>query len=183
MTSRAAAARYARALFDVAQKERLDLEGIDRELADFTELVKSNDELNRALSNPAIPTARKRAIVEQLLAHGSLAAPLARLLLLLAERDRLTLLPDLSQAFRGRMMDYQQVVRAQVTTAVALPPDKVSALQQGIARATGRKVHLDASVDPSIIGGAVTRIGSTVYDGSVTTQLQKLKERLREAEA
>ena len=79
-------------------------------------------------------------------------------------------------------MDYQQVVRAQVTTAVTLPPDKVSALQQGIARATGRKVHLDASVDPSIIGGAVTRIGSTVYDGSVTTQLQKLKERLREAE-
>ena len=182
MTSRAAAARYARALFDVAQKERLDLEGIDRELADFSELVKSNDALNRALTNPAIPMARKRAIVEQLLAHGSLPAPLARLLLLLADRYRLTLLPDLSQAFRERMMDYQHVVRAQVTTAVALPSDKVSALQQGIARATGRKVHLDASVDPSIIGGAVTRIGSTVYDGSVTTQLQKLKERLREAE-
>ena len=182
MTSRAAAARYARALFDVAQKERLDLEGIDRELADFSELVKSNDALNRALTNPAIPMARKRAIVEQLLAQGSLAAPLARLLLLRADRDRLTLLPALSQAFRERMMDYQQVVRAQVTTAVTLPPDKVSALQQGIARATGRKVHLDASVDPSIIGGAVTRIGSTVYDGSVTTQLQKLKERLREAE-
>ncbi len=102
---------------------------------------------------------------------------------MLAERDRLTLLPDLSQAFRERVMDHQHVVRAQVTTAVALPPDKVSALQQGLARATGRQVRLEASVDPSIIGGAVTRIGSTVYDGSVTTQLQKLKERLTEAEA
>ena len=182
MTSRAAAIRYARALFDVAQKERLDLDATDRELAEFNDLVKSHDALSRALSNPAIPVARKRAIVEQLLSHESLAAPVARLLLMLAERDRLTLLPDLSQAFRERVMDHQHVVHAQVTTAVALPPDKVSALQQGIARATGRQVHLEASVDPSIIGGAVTRIGSTVYDGSVTTQLQKLKERLTEAD-
>jgi F-type H+-transporting ATPase subunit delta len=79
-------------------------------------------------------------------------------------------------------MDHQKVVRAQVTTAVALPPDKVSALQQGIAGATGRQVRLETNVDPSIIGGAVTRIGSTVYDGSVTTQLHKLKERLAQAE-
>ena len=182
MTSRAAAARYARALFDVAQKERLDLDRTNRELVDFTDLVKSNDGLNRVLSNPAIPVPRKRAIVEQLLSRGSLTPPLAQLLLMLAERDRLTLLPEVATAFRERVMEHQQVVRAQVTTAVALPPDKVSALQQGIARATGRQVHLEAHVDPAIIGGAVTRIGSIVYDGSVTTQLQKLKERLTEAE-
>ena len=79
-------------------------------------------------------------------------------------------------------MDHQQVVRAEVTTAVALPPDRVAALQQGLAAATGRQVQLEVRVDPSIVGGAVARIGSTVYDGSVTTQLEKLKQRLIEAE-
>jgi F-type H+-transporting ATPase subunit delta len=182
MTSRAAALRYARALFDVAQKERLDLERLDRELVEFNDLVKSNDALSRAFSNPAIPALRKRAIVEQLLAQSELAAPVRQLLLMLAERDRLTLLPDVAQGFRERVMDHQQVVRAQVTTAVPLPADKVSALQQGIARATGRQVHLEAQVDPSIIGGAVTRIGSIVYDGSVTTQLQKLKTQLTQTD-
>jgi F-type H+-transporting ATPase subunit delta len=183
MTSRAAAVRYARALFDVARKENLDVERIERELAEFNDLVTSNQALNRVLSTPAIPASRKRAAVEQLLMLATLTKPLAQLLLLLADRDRLVLLPELSQAFRERVMDFQQVVRAQVTTAVALPPDKVSALQQGIARATGRKVHLETTVDPALIGGAVTRIGSTVYDGSVTTQLQRLKERLTEADA
>lgn len=182
MTSRAAAVRYARALFDVTRQENLDVEGLDRDLAEFSELVTGNEALHRVLSNPAIPPSRKRAAVDELLKLVSFAPPLARLLQLLADRDRLVLLPDLSQAFRERVMDFQQVVRAQVTTAVPLPPDKVSALQQGIAHATGRKVHLESSVDPSLIGGAVTRIGSTVYDGSVTTQLMKLKERLTEAE-
>jgi F-type H+-transporting ATPase subunit delta len=182
MTSRAAAVRYARALFDVARTENLDVERIERELAEFNDLVTSNPALNRVLSTPAIPASRKRAAVEQLLTLVPLTKPLAQLLLLLADRDRLVLLPELSQAFRERVMDFQQVVRAQVTTAVALPPDKVSALQQGIARATGRSVHLETTVDPSLIGGAVTRIGSTVYDGSVTTQLVKLRERLAQAE-
>ena len=66
-------------------------------------------------------------------------------------------------------MDHRQVVRAEVTTAVALPADRVAALQHGLAQATGRDVQLETRVDPSIIGGAVARLGSTVYDGSVTT--------------
>jgi F-type H+-transporting ATPase subunit delta len=182
MTSRAAALRYARALFDVVLKERLDLDRIERELFDFTDLVKNNEALDRVLTHPAIPTTRKRAIVDQLLALAPVSRPLAQLFLLLAERDRFPLLPELAQAFRERVMEHRQVVRAQVTTAVALPTDKVSALQEGIARATGRKVHLEANVDPAIIGGAVTRIGSTVYDGSVTTQLQKLKTQLAQTD-
>ena len=72
-------------------------------------------------------------------------------------------------------MDHQQVVRAEVTTAVELPADRVAALQQGLAQATGREVQLETRVDPSIIGGAVARIGSTVYDGSVTTQLREVE--------
>ena len=78
-------------------------------------------------------------------------------------------------------MDHQQVIRGEVTTAMALAPEKLRALEQGLAQATGRRVVLQANVDPSIIGGLVARLGSTVYDGSVTTQLQKMKQTLIEA--
>jgi F-type H+-transporting ATPase subunit delta len=183
MTPRAAAVRYARALFDVAQKERLDLAQLDRELSGFASLMASHEPLARTFSNPAVPTPRKRAIVEQLLERNPLSPPVARLLTLLAERDRLTVLDDLTRAFRERVMDSQQIVRAEVTTAIPLPPDRVTAMQQGLARATGRQVQLETRVDPAIIGGAVARIGSTVYDGSVVTQLQRLKETLAQVES
>ena len=182
MTSRAAANRYARALFDVALAERADLEQIDRELAGVATLVSGNEALQRALSHPAIPASRKRAVMEDLIARSPVNPLLSRLLLLLADRDRLVLLTELAAAYRSRLMDHQQVVRAEVTTALALPADRVSALQQGLATATGRQVQLDVRVDPSIVGGAVARIGSTVYDGSVTTQLQRLKQQMVEGE-
>ena len=182
MTPRAAAMRYARALFDVARKEALDLKRIHAELAGFVQLVAENEALARTFLNPAVPAPRKRAVVEQLLRLNPLSPPVSRLLILLAERDRLTIIDELTRAFRDRVMDYEQIVRAEVTTAIPLPQDRVAALQQGIAGATGRQVQLEAKVDPSIIGGAVTRIGSTVYDGSVITQLQKLKETLVEAD-
>ena len=134
------------------------------------------------LSNPAIPAPRKRAVIEQLLARGgSLAPSVGRLLTLLADRDRLVLLPDIAAAYQDRLMEHAKVVRAEVITAIGLPADRVAALQQGLGQATGRQVQLETRVDPSIIGGAITRIGSTVYDGSVTRQLQKMKEALSAA--
>jgi F-type H+-transporting ATPase subunit delta len=178
MTSRAAATRYARALFDVAQKEG-DIQQVGRDIAGVNALLGANEILGRTFANPAIPAARKRGVVEQLLARTPGISPIvAKLLLLLAERDRLALLPDLAKAYETRLMDHAQVVRAEVTTAVPLTEDRVAALRQGLAMATGRQVQLETRVDPSIIGGAVARIGSMVYDGSVTTQLQKVQERL-----
>lgn len=183
MTSRAAATRYARALFDVAQREG-DIQQVGRDIAGVNALLSANEILGRTFANPAIPAARKRAVVEQLLARsGGISPILAKLLLLLAERDRLALIPDIASAYETRLMDHAQVVRAEVTTAVPLSDDRVAALRQGLAAATGRQVQLDTRIDPSIIGGAVARIGSTVYDGSVTTQLQKVKERLTAAAA
>jgi F-type H+-transporting ATPase subunit delta len=184
MTSRAAGTRYARALFDVALKEG-DVQKAGADLAGFAQLVESHGGLARVLSNPAIPAARKRGVVEQLLARERGISPtVVKLLMLLADRDRLVLLPEISSAYQSRLMAHAKVVRAEVVTAVALPADRVAALQQGIARAMGRdpvNVQLLNRVDPSIIGGAVTRIGSTVYDGSVTRQLEKMKETLTAA--
>jgi F-type H+-transporting ATPase subunit delta len=96
----------------------------------------------------------------------------------LAERDRLAIVPDVAQAFVNRLMDHQKIVRAEIVTAAALPADRVAALTETLTRATGRNVQIATRVDPSIIGGAVARIGSTVYDGSITRQLERLKETL-----
>jgi F-type H+-transporting ATPase subunit delta len=182
MTSRAAAARYARALFDVVLAERADPRETARQLGELTGLIAGHDALLRALTHPAIPAAKKKAVLEEVLAHtGQLQGPLSKILLLLAERDRLALLPDVSEAFGRRLMDHLQIVRAEVVTAVPLPADRVRALQQGLARSTGRQVQIETRVDPAIVGGAVARIGSTVYDGSVLRQLERLKETLTAA--
>jgi F-type H+-transporting ATPase subunit delta len=179
MTSRAAGTRYARALFDVARQEA-DIEQAGRDLAAFAQLVAGHEALARVLSNPAVPAARKRAVIEQLLARAGTVVPVVgKLLLLLAERDRLALLPEVAAAYQDRLMAHAKVVRAEVVTAIGLPPDRVTALQQGLAQATGGQVQIAMRVDPSIIGGAITRIGSTVYDGSVMRQLEKIKEALR----
>lgn len=178
MTRGAAATRYARALFDVAQKEA-DVQQVGRELSEFAQLVAGNEALVRVLSNPAIPSARKRGVVEQLLARaGTVSAVVSKLLLLLADRDRLPLLPDMVRAYENRLMEHAGIVRAELTTAIALPADRVAKMQAALASTTGRQVQLETRVDPSIIGGAVARIGSTVYDGSVTRQLEKLRESL-----
>ena len=180
MTSRASAMRYARALFDVASKEGADLTALERDLSAFTSLVAGHEGLGRVLANPAIPAVRKRGVVEQLLARAQVSPILNKLLLMLAERDRLALLPELSTAFQQRLREHARVVRAEVVTAIALPPDRVAALEQSLAQASGRQVQLEARVDPAILGGAVTRVGSTVYDGSVTRQLEKMKAALIE---
>jgi F-type H+-transporting ATPase subunit delta len=179
MPSRASATRYARALFDVALKES-DPVQIGRDLASFADLMSSNAELHGALTNPAVPAAAKRQIASTLATRLSIAAPAHKLLLLLADRDRLAVVPDLLSIYRERLMEHQQVVRADVTTAAPLTADRAAQLQQQLADITGRTVDMTTSVDPSIIGGVVTRIGGTVYDGSIATQLAKLRQTLAE---
>jgi len=181
MTNRTAANRYARALLEVAVKERADVEQIETELTAFADLFKQHPALEKVLLNPAVPTPRKRGALEAIVSSVKPSPILGKLLVLLAERDRLVLLPDLSAAYHERLLDYRKVVRAEVTTAAPLAADRANAIEQRLSQVTGRSVTLSARVDPSIIGGVVARIGSMVYDGSVTTQLQKMKQRLVES--
>lgn len=178
MTNKTAAVRYARALLDVAIKEKADLERIEQELAGFEALLEAQPALKKVLLNPAVPVPRKRAAVVELTSRVNLTPMVAKLLALLAERDRLILVPDLVASYRDRLADYRKVVRAEVTTATPLTPDRVQQIQKRLAEVTGRSVTLQTRVDPSIVGGLVAKVGSVVYDGSVTRQLQKLKERL-----
>jgi F-type H+-transporting ATPase subunit delta len=177
VTSRGAATRYARALFDVTVAEGKDLVATNAELSNFARLMAEQSMLGRVLTNPAIPAARKRAVVEQVLAlAGTLQPAVSKVLLLLADRDRLALIPDVASAFESRLMDHQRVIRAEVITALDLPADRLAALQQSLAKATGRDVRLASRADADLIGGAIARIGSTVYDGSISRQLQRIKD-------
>ena len=117
MTNRTAASRYGRALLDVALKEKANLDQIETELAGFVDLLHQHPTLEKVLLNPAVPVPRKRAAVGELLARAKLSPILSKLLALLADRDRLVLLPDLLAAYRDRLLDYRRVVRAEVTTA------------------------------------------------------------------
>jgi F-type H+-transporting ATPase subunit delta len=177
--SSASAVRYARALFDVALKES-DPSRVEQELSTITTLVKGHAELQNVLESPGVPPMAKKAVVEALIARGQFIPSVGKLLVMLAERDRLTLLDGVLEAFRARLREQQRVLEAEVTTAIPLEPEQQAALQQRLSAATARQVTVTTEVDPALIGGVVTRIGSTVYDGSLATQLVKLKGRLAE---
>jgi F-type H+-transporting ATPase subunit delta len=179
MSMRSSAARYARALLDVAIKES-DPERAGQELAAFVDVVQRHPDLQRALANPVVSADDKRAVVQQVLDRLQPSTPAGKLILLLASRGRLVLLPDLLEVYRERLMEHRNVLRAEVTTAVALSPERASQLQRRLAAATGRVVTMTTKVDESIIGGVVTRIGSTVYDGSMATRLAKVRDRLEQ---
>jgi F-type H+-transporting ATPase subunit delta len=178
VTNKTAAIRYARALLDVAVKEQADLEQIENELSQFADLFKQYPLLEKVLLNPAVPVPRKRAAVADLLAQAKLTPIVTKLLALLADRDRLVLIPDLLASYRDRLLEHRGVVRAEVTTASTLDPGRAEAIRQGLAAMTGRTVQLATKIDPAIVGGLIARIGSTVYDGSITRQLEKMKDRL-----
>ena len=179
MSTRASAARYARALLDVVIQEG-NPEQAEQELSALAKLYAGNPELQKALTNPAVSVAAKRGVVEALVLRAKPTPAISKLMLMLADRNRLALLPDLAASYRERLMEHRQIVRAEVTTAMLLPPDQAAQFERRLAAATGRRVTMTTRVDPSLIGGAVARVGGTVYDGSIATRLAKMRERLEE---
>jgi len=179
MSNRASAMRYARALFEVALNES-EPARIEQELSGIRDLVASHAELRNVFESPGIPPEAKKAVVRSLVERGQFVPPVAKLLAMLAARDRLVLLPDVLEAFRAQLREQQRVLQAEITTAVELSADQYDALQRRLSAATARQVTITTKVDPALIGGVVAQIGSTVYDGSLATQLAKLKERLAE---
>jgi F-type H+-transporting ATPase subunit delta len=191
MTNRAAAAPFARALFDVARQStpQSDRHGdpqsgpvrVGHDLNAFIALVEAHPDLLKVLINAAIPPAAKANVLHELFKLQPLADPLARTLLLLAERDQLIILPEIAALYEERLLDFLHVVRAEVTTAEPLSSEHHEALERGLAQATGRRVQMSTRVDPAIIGGLVARIGSRVFDGSIARHLARVRDQLVEA--
>jgi F-type H+-transporting ATPase subunit delta len=179
MSLRISATRYAKALFDVAITES-DPSRIEQNLSAIVQAMTAHAELRRAMTSPAVPRNARVALVSSVAQQAGAERPVAKLLAMLADRGRLELLPDLLEVYRERLLQHRNVVRASVITAAPLGAENLQAIESRLGGLTGKQVQLSTTVDPSLIGGMITRVGSTVYDGSVRTQLQKLKQRLVE---
>ena len=178
MSLRSAARRYAAVLFEVVQAKG-DLAKVEGELQAFLSMVEGHRELQSVLAHPAISALKKRELIETLLnAIPDLSNEVRRLLLMLAERDRLAIVRDVAAAFTERLMTHRKVMDAQIVTASAMPDGQRAALAQALSSAVGADVRLKESVDPSIMGGIVARVGSVVYDASLTRQLEKMRQQL-----
>ena len=177
MSNRTSAARYARALFDVAQKEA-DLNTVQADLTAVASAMSESAELTRVLGNHAIPDSVRRGIVDTIGRRLTVSTPVAKLLRLLTDRRRLELLPDMATIFAERLLEHHNVVQAEVATAVPLSPEATARLEAGLQSATGKQITMRVTVDPSLLGGVVAKVGSTVYDGSVRTQLKKMRDQL-----
>jgi F-type H+-transporting ATPase subunit delta len=180
MSLRTSANRYARALFDVALQEKADLDQVDRDLQTVVAMMKASPDLEAASRRGTVTDATRKSLMEAVSKAMTLTTPVTKLLVLLAETGKLHYLPDLAEAYRERLLQHQNIIRADVTSAAPLSPEKTTALAESLSKATGKKVELSMSVDPELLGGVVARIGSTVYDGSVKTQLQQLRKELVE---
>ncbi len=180
MSLRTSANRYAKALFDVALEEKADLAKIGDDLTAVVEMMKGSPELERAAGFSSTTEAQRQSLMESVAKSMSLTTPVTKTLVLLAKSGKLNLIPDLAAAYLERLLAHQNIVRADVTSAVPLSAEKTKALADSLAKVTGKKVELSVSVDPELLGGVVARIGSTVYDGSVKTQLQRMRQELVE---
>lgn len=180
MSVRTSANRYAKALFDVALSENTELARIGRDLTEVTALITENTELRLALERVGVPDQARVAVMEQVADRLGVTTQVKKLLVMLTASRKLELLKDLETAYNERLLAHQNIVRAEVTSAVPLSQDRTAALADSLSKVTGKKVELQVSVDPELLGGVVARIGSTVYDGSVKTQLQRLRQELVE---
>jgi F-type H+-transporting ATPase subunit delta len=178
MNGRALARQYATALFDIARKIDL-VDQIGRDVASFDRLLATHHELRTALTSQTVPPARKSAAIGALAAASDgVSDEVRRLLQFMAERNRLALFHDVAAAYAERAMEQDQVANATITTAAALDERERTALASALGKAIGRRVTLTERVDPSIVGGVIAKVGGTVFDGSITRQIERLKSRL-----
>ncbi len=170
------ARRYATALADVVLKTG-DAVTVKAELTMWGQMT-ANGDLERAFSNPSIGHSKKERVLEDLLAKARPSKTTANFLRVLVHNDRLMVLGAIMERFDSVLEERSGVVTAEIASARELADAQRNELKANLEKLTGKQVKLAFSVDPELIGGVVTRIGSTVYDGSVKTQLKNLREEL-----
>jgi F-type H+-transporting ATPase subunit delta len=167
------ARRYATALADVAIERREERE-VQNELDQWAEMIEAHPQLKEVFANPTIIYDHKRKVLEDLISRSRVKETTASFLRVLLKNQRLSQLRAIAERF-GQVLDERGgMVAAQVTTARPIPEDLQKSLHETLTAATGRKVRLSFTTDESIIGGLVARIGSTIFDGSVQSQLDRL---------
>lgn len=169
--------RYATALADVVI-ESGETKTVRNELRNWEALILTNAELHEAFGNPAIVHAAKERVLEELLKKANPTRTTANFLRILLKNGRLTEISEINDRFDAVLEERSGILSAEVTSARELGGAERSELKSSLETLTGKQVNINFGIDTNIIGGLVTRIGSTVYDGSVKTQLENLKQQL-----
>ena len=177
MSLQAVARRYAVALADVVTS-RGESQDIREELSAWESLMQANPQLAEVFRHPTIPYEQKRGVLNELIKRSRVRPATANFLQVLLQNHRLADLSEINRQFVQELDRRAGVVNARVTTARPVSPEAQEVLRVRLAELTGSKVRLEFGVDSDLIGGVVTRIGSTLYDGSVRGQLQQIRRRM-----
>jgi F-type H+-transporting ATPase subunit delta len=167
------ARRYATALADVAI-ERHEEREVQKELDQWAAMIEGHPQLKEVFANPTVVHDHKRKVLEDLIARTRVRETMASFLRVLLRNQRLSQLGEIAARYGLVLDEHGGVVAAHVTTARPIPEELRNTLHETLVTATGRKVRLSFSTDESIIGGLVARIGSTIFDGSVQSHLDRL---------
>ena len=176
--------RYARALAEVVSAQKLNVNDVEFQLTTFAGLLNDNAELREVLGNPSIPEPQKLRVLDALAPRLGLSSPVRNFVAVVARHGRLHELNDMVSAFHAIGDSELHIAEAEVVSAHPLDEANRRLIEAQIAKLTGgQRVKATYTQDPSLLGGAVVKVGSTVYDGSVRAQLEQLKQRLVSAAA
>ncbi len=170
------ASTYARAFADVVFDAHLDAGRAIGGLRQITTLFSENVELRRVWENPAVPAEQKRKLLDAIAQRGGIERPVRNMVAVLIDHRRLPFLPRIVEQLERELDRRLGFAQAQISSARELGDAEKRSLEAQIAKTTGKKVRATYGLDASLLGGAVVRVGSTVYDGSVKGQLEKIKE-------
>jgi len=177
MSVQTVARRYSAALADVVL-QRGEAREVQDELIAWEEILQTKSNLREVFANPTIALDKKRAVLNKLIDVTRPRPTTVNFLKVLLQNQRLTDLGEINKRFALVLDERAGVVAAIVTTARPVPEAYRQRLREKLAELTGKKMRIDFATDAELIGGLVTRIGSTVYDGSVRSQLQQIKEKM-----
>jgi len=173
------AKRYAKAFFGIAGEED-SYEKYYGELKSFSSILEESESLKDFLANPVFGQADKKAVVEEVLTKIDISNMTANFLKLLTDKQRIDILPDIERCYRELIDNTLQKVRANVKTAFPLSAELSESIKSSLEELTAKKVDLTIEDDSTLLGGIVVRIGDTIYDGSMKTQLNNIRNLLGE---
>jgi F-type H+-transporting ATPase subunit delta len=174
---KSASQQYANALADIAFEQGA-VDAVMKQLNDFYGLYAASGELRNFLSSPAVTRDAKHRVIEKLIGRTGASKAVRNFLFVVVDHRRTAILPEMVAAVQEVVRKRQGIVEAQVSSAIELNGTQKAELAFTLERITGRRVEATFSLEPSLLGGAVVRVGDTVYDGSLRTQLNELRARL-----
>jgi F-type H+-transporting ATPase subunit delta len=173
-----AANRYARALIEALYPEKAEAGA--EQIQAFAAVLKDHPEGRILLQNPAMAGDRRQRFMTEISSALGLDRRVSNFVNILIDRNRLPLLDEIIAEYQRLLDQRLGIVRARVTTAQTLEAGQHQELAAKLAEVTGKQVRMEVAVDPTLIGGVIAQVGSTIYDGSVRQQLQAFKSRLVE---